>query len=646
MTGADLDHVDALLLGVLEGAEPGAHERAGAADHARRLCQSLEAAGRAGAAERARSLAVVLEDGLPLGDRLTSLADATTALRQALDEVGDDRVPATPPTAPEDGRPAADRRRPTEAVLVVGGEPGRAAALVEAAAGLGARAEAVDATAATERLAGDRRPDVVLLLGAAATGPGAEALTARALEAGSAVVAAAGPGEQTPVAAAHVPLGLADRELAATALAALDDDPAEGARVTVVGRDPSLAGAVDAALTASGGTAEHRSPDADHAELGLAPPDLLVIDARTGWQTALSWVRGLRLAPQTAALPVVVLAPPEAAVEDALVAGADDVVDQQASAHATLRAVLHNRLARARAVRRQGDRDPLTGLPRQVVGLRRLGRLVERAVVHGDELAVAIVAVDGLGELNAVHGRAAGDAVVAAAARLVAAALRGEDVVARWGGGEFLVAGRHLAPSTAVQRLEQVARDAEGLQPAGAPAGTRLRLSAGVAALPGAGTTAPALVDAANEALREARQAGGGRIVEAAGPPAAPAADVLVVEDSMVAAAIVRQALEGLGLRVEHVADGTEAAERLGDARASLPRVVLLDWELPGTNGLGVLARMREAGTLPRTRVVMLTGRSGEAEVITAMRAGASDHVAKPFSVPVLVERVRRALSA
>jgi DNA-binding response OmpR family regulator len=56
---------------------------------------------------------------------------------------------------------------------------------------------------------------------------------------------------------------------------------------------------------------------------------------------------------------------------------------------------------------------------------------------------------------------------------------------------------------------------------------------------------------------------------------------------------------------------------------------------------LRALARDR---VLERTRVVMLTVRAGEREVLDALELGATDHVAKPFSIPVLVQRVRRAL--
>jgi DNA-binding response OmpR family regulator len=72
--------------------------------------------------------------------------------------------------------------------------------------------------------------------------------------------------------------------------------------------------------------------------------------------------------------------------------------------------------------------------------------------------------------------------------------------------------------------------------------------------------------------------------------------------------------------------------------------VVLLDWDLPGRDGLTVLRGLAEDGGLIGTKVMMLTFRASEREVLSSLELGAADHVAKPFSVPVLMQRVRRLL--
>jgi DNA-binding response OmpR family regulator len=75
-------------------------------------------------------------------------------------------------------------------------------------------------------------------------------------------------------------------------------------------------------------------------------------------------------------------------------------------------------------------------------------------------------------------------------------------------------------------------------------------------------------------------------------------------------------------------------------------RVVLLDADLPGVDVPAVLRTLSRDRVLERTRVIVLTVRSHESEVVQALDEGAFDHVAKPFSVPILLQRVRRAMRA
>ncbi len=105
------------------------------------------------------------------------------------------------------------------------------------------------------------------------------------------------------------------------------------------------------------------------------------------------------------------------------------------------------------------------------------------------------------------------------------------------------------------------------------------------------------------------------------------------------------QALETRGYQARWLRDGAEAAAALTGAGKELhAAVVLLDVHLPGLDGVSVLTRLHEDGATRRTRVVMLTARSSEEEVLKTLELGAFDHVAKPFSVPVLMQKIRRAL--
>lgn len=62
------------------------------------------------------------------------------------------------------------------------------------------------------------------------------------------------------------------------------------------------------------------------------------------------------------------------------------------------------------------------------------------------------------------------------------------------------------------------------------------------------------------------------------------------------------------------------------------------------STALSILRRLAEDDVLGRTRVILLTARAGEQEVVGALELGAFDYVAKPFSLPVLMQRVRSAM--
>ena len=122
-------------------------------------------------------------------------------------------------------------------------------------------------------------------------------------------------------------------------------------------------------------------------------------------------------------------------------------------------------------------------------------------------------------------------------------------------------------------------------------------------------------------------------------------ADVMIVDDDEVLVELLRHALENRGYRCHSLQDGQAAIDALSGASPSMKaRVVLLDVGLPGVDGLSVLRTLARTGVTQHTRVIMLTARSAEAEVLTALELGAFDHVAKPFSLSVLMQRVQRAL--
>ncbi|HMQ33395.1 MAG TPA: response regulator transcription factor [Chloroflexaceae bacterium] len=115
-------------------------------------------------------------------------------------------------------------------------------------------------------------------------------------------------------------------------------------------------------------------------------------------------------------------------------------------------------------------------------------------------------------------------------------------------------------------------------------------------------------------------------------------ATILIVEDEHELAALVRRQLEGEGHAALVAHDGPTA---LIIAAQAAPDLVILDWMLPGLDGLTVMRRLRERSTVP---VLMLTARDDEADRVLGLEVGADDYMTKPFSLRELMARVRAML--
>jgi two-component system chemotaxis response regulator CheY len=112
----------------------------------------------------------------------------------------------------------------------------------------------------------------------------------------------------------------------------------------------------------------------------------------------------------------------------------------------------------------------------------------------------------------------------------------------------------------------------------------------------------------------------------------------LVVDDSQAVRDLLAQHLGQLGFQVEQAADGREALAQL----PAMPRlaVVLLDWSMPGMDGLEVLRRLRSDRRYAQVPVVMVTTEAELPSVGDALQAGASEYLMKPFDAQGLLEKL------
>lgn len=110
---------------------------------------------------------------------------------------------------------------------------------------------------------------------------------------------------------------------------------------------------------------------------------------------------------------------------------------------------------------------------------------------------------------------------------------------------------------------------------------------------------------------------------------------ILVIEDEARIAQFIERGLIYEGYRVNVARDGQTG---LNIARDNPPDLVILDWMLPGLDGLEVCRRLHAASDVP---ILMLTAKDDVGDRVTALDTGADDYLVKPFSIDELMARVR-----
>jgi phosphoserine phosphatase RsbU/P len=114
---------------------------------------------------------------------------------------------------------------------------------------------------------------------------------------------------------------------------------------------------------------------------------------------------------------------------------------------------------------------------------------------------------------------------------------------------------------------------------------------------------------------------------------------LLVAEDEYTTRLMVQVILEQWGYRVDSVEDGNAAWEVL--RKADGPKIAILDWEMPGINGVELCTKVKMLERDTPIYVIILTGRDAQNDILQGFDAGADDYITKPFDENELRARVR-----
>ncbi|PYO06172.1 MAG: hypothetical protein DMD30_13045 [Gemmatimonadetes bacterium] len=459
-------------------------------------------------------------------------------------------------------------------------------------------------------------------------------------------------GPPTPPSASKPPATSQASQTPPEAATSLDESQLEARRILLVDDEPlvsrgltSLLARRQMAVTAL------NDPLRFWSTVEETKPNLILLDLEMPRLSGTELCRALRNDRRWSELPVIFLTghTDQASVQRIFAAGADDYVGKPfVPAELTMR--IESRLTGVKARRAPVETDPLTGLPVAGKATELIDRFLRLARRKSDPYSIAVLQVDAFANLVTTFGRGAANAVLRAIGELLPKSFRAEDVPGWWSGAEFTIGMYGSTKEHAAIKLGQICAKIAELNFL-ADDGRRVHVacSAGVAQYQTDGDSIPALRDEALKALEKVRETGGANRVGVSGVkamgPMTRRVDVAIVEGDAALVALLQHAMETRSLRVATFADGETAAAALTGASPEIQAsVILLGVDIPALNGLEVLRRLK-AGEITRlSSVVMLTSRTGERDVLAALELGATDHIAKPFSVPVLMHKVRTVL--
>jgi diguanylate cyclase (GGDEF)-like protein len=164
-------------------------------------------------------------------------------------------------------------------------------------------------------------------------------------------------------------------------------------------------------------------------------------------------------------------------------------------------------------LKQQAIRDGLTGLHNRRYLDETLPRELQRAERQKQPVGIIMLDIDHFKRFNDTYGHDAGDTLLRAVGAVLQEHTRGDDIVCRYGGEEFMLVLPGASLAATQQRAEELRTEVQALMVEhGGQALAQVTVSLGVAGFPAHGTTADSLIRAADQALYQAKRGGRNRV--------------------------------------------------------------------------------------------------------------------------------------
>jgi len=296
--------------------------------------------------------------------------------------------------------------------------------------------------------------------------------------------------------------------------------------------------------------------------------------------------------------------------------------------------------------------DQLTDLPNRRSFEIRINEEWDRASRELTPISVMMVDIDHFKKYNDTYGHQQGDVALQAVAKMFTEALnRPGDFVARWGGEEFIILLSNTDLQGAIGVAERIRRFAEEMIiPMQDGPKSKITVSIGVNTREaGHGGSIDEFISRADMALYDAKNRGRNRVCcfelvyepEPSGKRASVQSLIFIVDDNDTNLTMAEDALSK-----QHRVIALSSAEKMFEALEKFkPDMILLDVEMPDMNGFEAMKKLVKNEKHANIPVIFLTGLSDANSEAYGIELGAVDFIMKPFTEPVLLNRIKKHLN-